>query len=181
MPQDAGSVPIGPGILAHKSNPAAAGLTPARLRRVLDHIETHLGEDMAQRRLAAIAQLSLDHFARLFRQSTGLPPHRYVLQRRIDRARHLMADRRLSLAEIGYALGFPSQAHFTTMFRRWVGTTPGAYRGTICGTASGAVISDNLSTKQRKNGRRHLPVCAITKNVSLTCHRERAEYHLEQA
>ena len=89
-----------------------------RLRRVLEHIEAHLGESIPQRRLAGIAQLSMDHFARLFRHSTGLPPHRYVLQRRIARARELVSDRRLSLAEIGYDLGFPSQAHFTSMFRR---------------------------------------------------------------
>ena len=111
------------------------GLSPAHLRRVLEHIEAHLGENMTQSRLANIAQLSMDHFARLFRHSTGLPPHRYVLQRRIARARELVADRRLSLAEIGYELGFPTQAHFTTMFRRFVATTPGAYRGTICDAA----------------------------------------------
>ena len=106
----------------------ARGLPPVRLRRVLEHIETHLGEDVAQRRLAGIAQLSMDHFARLFRQSTGLPPHRYVLERRITRARYLVVERRLSLAEIAYALGFPSQSHFTTMFHRLVGMTPGSYR-----------------------------------------------------
>lgn len=106
----------------------AHGLPPLRLRRVLEHIEAHLGEDVAQRRLAGIAQLSMDHFARLFRQSTGVPPHRYVLERRIARARYLVAERRLSLAEIAYALGFPSQSHFTTMFRRLVGMTPGSYR-----------------------------------------------------
>ena len=75
------------------------GLPPVCLRRVLKHIETHLGNDVAQYRLASIAQLSMDHFARLFRQSTGLPPHRYVLQRRIARARELErfhAERRRS-------------------------------------------------------------------------------------
>ena len=122
------------------------GLSPARLRRVLDCIEAHLGENMSQRRLADIAQLSMDHFAQLFRHSTGLPPHRYVLQRRIARAQELVAERRLSLAEIGYELGFPSQAHFTTMFRRLVGTTPGAYRGTIRGAAV-------HGTRQRKSDR----------------------------
>ena len=88
----------------------------------------------------------MDHFARLFRHSTGLPPHRYVLQRRIARARELVADRRQSLAEIGYELGFPSQAHFTTMFRRLVGTTPGAYRG----VNRDATVD---RTRQRKNDR----------------------------
>ena len=113
----------------------ARGLPPVRLRRVLDQIEAHLGESITQCRLAGIAQLSTDHFARLFRHSTGLPPHRFVLQRRIARARELVSDRRLSLAEIGYELGFPSQAHFTSMFRRIVGTTPGAYRAVHCDAA----------------------------------------------
>jgi AraC family transcriptional regulator len=124
----------------------AQGLPPVRLRRVLDHIEAHLGESITQRRLAGVAQLSMDHFARLFRHSTGLPPHRYVLQRRLARARELVVDRRLSLAEIGYELGFPSQAHFTTMFRRHVGTTPGAYRGVNCDAAG-------HGTRQRKSDR----------------------------
>ena len=78
--------------------------------------------------LAALARLSSDHFAAQFRRSTGLPPHRYLLQRRIERAKELLAADGMSLAEIGYALGFPSQAHFTTTFRKLVGTTPGAYR-----------------------------------------------------
>jgi AraC family transcriptional regulator len=114
------------------------GLPPARLRRVLDHIEAHLGEDTSLRQLAELAQLSLDHFATLFKQSTGLPPHRYMLHRRIDKAKEMLAGGRLSLAEIGYALGFPNQAHFTTMFRKLVGTTPGAYREEVTGGRPGS-------------------------------------------
>lgn len=112
-----------PGVGDHRGT-----LPPACLRRVLDHIEAHLGEDTRLHRLAALAQLSPRHFAALFKQSTGLSPHRYVLQRRIERAKELLRDRRRSVAEVGYALGFPSQAHFTTMFRKLIGTTPAAYR-----------------------------------------------------
>ena len=104
------------------------GLPPSRLRRVLDHIERHLGDGVTLGDLASLSGLSPDHFAAQFRRSTGLPPHRYVLQRRVGRAKELVAAGRLSLAEIGYALGFPSQAHFTTTFRKLAGTTPGAYR-----------------------------------------------------
>ena len=104
------------------------GLPSARLRRVLDYIEVQLGGDTGLRRLAAIAGLSPHHFATAFRRSTGLPPHRYVLERRIERAKELLADPRRPLAEVACALGFPSQAHFTTVFRRLVGITPGAYR-----------------------------------------------------
>ena len=104
------------------------GLPPARLRRVLDYIEAHLGEDTSLRQLAELVRLSPDHFAALFRQSIGLPPHRYVLERRIVRAKELLAGDRLTLAEIGYALGYTSQPHFITMFRKLTGMTPGAYR-----------------------------------------------------
>jgi AraC-like DNA-binding protein len=104
------------------------GLSPARLRRVLDHIEAQLGGDTSLQRLAAIAGLSPHHFATAFRRSTGVPPHRYVLERRIERAKELLAGPRRPLAEVAYALGFPNQPHFTTVFRRLVGITPGAYR-----------------------------------------------------
>jgi AraC family transcriptional regulator len=110
------------------ANARKGGLPPTRLRRVLDHIEHHLGDGASLGDLAALAGLSPDHFAAQFRRSTGLPPHRYLLQRRIGRARELLATDCMSLAEIGYVLGFPSQAHFTTAFRKQVGTTPGAYR-----------------------------------------------------
>ena len=113
-------------ITAHGSS-----LPPARLRRVLDFIDDHLEEDTSLRQLAVVAGRSPHHFATLFRHATGLPPHRYVLHRRAERAKELLADRRRSLADIAYALGYSSQAHFTTMFRKLTGATPGAYRSTL--------------------------------------------------
>lgn len=113
---------------AARHQPCRGGLTPVQLRRVLDHIEADLGEDTSLRRLAELVRLSPHHFARAFKQSTGLAPHRYVLQRRIARAKEMLSDRQLSLAELGQSLGFASQAHFTTTFRAETGTTPGAYR-----------------------------------------------------
>jgi AraC family transcriptional regulator len=104
------------------------GLPPARLRQVLDYMHAHLGEELSLRQLAAVVQLSPHHFAARFKQSTGVAPYQYLLRQRLAMAQHLLAETRLSLAEISYRLGFPSQAHFTTMFRRHVGTTPGAYR-----------------------------------------------------
>ena len=116
-------------VVPARSDPHRGGLPPAQLRRVLDLVEAHLGEDTSLRRLAALVQLSPHHFVTVFKQSTGLAPHQYVLRRRIEKAKELLADEpRLSLAEVGYALGFASQAHFTVMFRKLVGTTPGAYR-----------------------------------------------------
>ncbi len=120
-------------LLAHYAVPRlelalSRGLPEARLRRVLDYVEAHLGEDTSVRQLAELARLSPDHFATLFRQSVGLPPHRYVLERRIRKAKELLADERLSMVEIGLAVGYTSQPHFITMFRRQTGMTPGMYR-----------------------------------------------------
>jgi AraC family transcriptional regulator len=101
---------------------------PARLRRVLDYMHSHLGEELSLRQLAAVVQLSPHHFTALFKQSTGVAPYQYLLRQRIATAQHLLAETHLSLTEISYRLGFSSQAHFTTMFRQHVGTTPGTYR-----------------------------------------------------
>jgi AraC family transcriptional regulator len=104
------------------------GLPPGQLRRVLDYMQAHLGDEISLRHLADLVRLSPHHFAALFKQSTGSAPYQYLLRQRIAHARHLLVENHLSLAEISYRLGFPSQAHFTTMFRKLVGTTPGAYR-----------------------------------------------------
>lgn len=91
-------------------------------------MQAHLGDDLRLRELAQVVQLSPHHFAARFKQSTGVTPYQYLLQQRLSTAQHLLVEKRLSLAEISYQLGFSSQAHFTTMFRQHVGTTPGAYR-----------------------------------------------------
>ena len=115
-------------MMAFSTSLHRGGLSPARLRRVFKHIETALDGDTSLHRLAELAGLNPYHFAFAFRQSTGLPPHQYVLHRRGERAKELLTNPQLSLAEVGYAAGFASQAHFTTVFRRLLGTTPAAYR-----------------------------------------------------
>ncbi len=89
---------------------------------------SHLADDVGLDTLAAIADLSPKHFARAFRQSTGMPPHRWLIERRIDRAKALLRTADLSLAEISLACGFADQSHFTAAFRKLVGFTPGGYR-----------------------------------------------------
>ena len=75
--------------------------------------------------LAALAHMSPYHFARLFKKSTGLPPHQYVIARRVERAKELLRDRDpLPLAEVAAETGFSSQSHFTRHFKRFVGVTP---------------------------------------------------------
>ncbi len=104
------------------------GLTPARLRHVKNYIHSHLNEELSLRELAKLAQLSPYHFGRLFKQSTGLSPHQFVMRQRIAKGRELLAEEYLSIAEIGDQLGFASQSHFTTVFRNLAGTTPSRYR-----------------------------------------------------
>jgi AraC-like DNA-binding protein len=108
--------------------PRPNGLSDNRLTRVLDYIETHLGERLTLAEIAGIACLSPYHFSRSFKRAMGLGLHRYVVRRRIKRAKELVLRTDLTLAEIGYAVGFDSQASFTTSFTRDVGVSPGRLR-----------------------------------------------------
>jgi AraC family transcriptional regulator len=115
--------------------PPSDGLPLNRLRAVLDHIHSHLEDSLTVIELAGMVRMSPQHFANLFRRSTGLAPHRYVLGRRIERAEHLLSTTNLSLAEITLESGFASQSHFTDVFRKVLGTTPRRYRSRVVGAA----------------------------------------------
>jgi AraC family transcriptional regulator len=104
------------------------GLSLARLKRVTEYIDANLAGNTSVTRLSELAQLSPRQFGRLFHESTGLSPHCYVLNRRVAAAQTLLVESKLSLAEVSYAIGFPNQAHFTTMFRKKTGVTPNTYR-----------------------------------------------------
>jgi AraC family transcriptional regulator len=117
---------------SRKIEPYRGGLSSAALRKVTDYIQANLHEGLSLRQLAELTQLSSFHFAHVFKQSTGLAPHRYVLAQRITLARTLLESTRLPLAEIAFHVGFPNQAHLTVMFRKFVGCTPGAYRLAQC-------------------------------------------------
>jgi AraC family transcriptional regulator len=110
------------------AEPDFTGLSRERLRQVTDHVQEHLDEDLSLAALAELARTSPFHFARQFKRSTGVTPHQYVVQRRLDKAQRLLENEALSIAEVAYATGFPSQAHFTAVFRRTFGVTPGAWR-----------------------------------------------------
>lgn len=112
------------------SAPRHGGLAGWQRRAVVAHIEAHLAEPIPLDALAALARLSRHHFCRAFRQSFGAPPHRYHNERRIERAKALLAAGTASITEIGLALGFHETSAFTATFHRLVGTTPSAWRRT---------------------------------------------------
>jgi AraC family transcriptional regulator len=104
-------------------------LPRGRLRAVVSYIEEHLDASPTLEQIAAVARLSAYHFARQFKAATGLPPHQYVIARRIDRAREfLRAGTALSLAEVAASTGFSDQSQFSHHFKRLVGVTPGQFR-----------------------------------------------------
>ncbi len=104
------------------------GLAPHLRRRLVDYIEQHLDQPLALGELARLVALSEYHFARMFSTSFGLPPHRYVLQRRLLRARELLQHSALPLGEIALACGFASASHFSNRFRQAFGAAPGLLR-----------------------------------------------------
>jgi AraC family transcriptional regulator len=95
---------------------------------VVEFIEDHLSEDVSLATLAEFVNLSLFHFARAFKQSFGVPPHRYHSARRMDRARSLLQRPALSVTQIAAQTGFRETSSFTRAFRRFTGLTPTEYR-----------------------------------------------------
>ncbi len=99
--------------------------SPSRLKQVLEYIHDHLGQNLSLADLANLANLSPSRFTRVFRQETGLSPHQYLIQARIERAKHLLrSDGELSIGDIAHQVGFADQSHFTRHFKRIVGVTP---------------------------------------------------------
>lgn len=94
----------------------------------MEYINENLERDLTLSEIAASVGMSSYHFARTFKQATGLPPHQYLIKLRLENAKRLLAQTNLAIAEIAYRVGFASQSHFTTLFRKHVGTTPKAYR-----------------------------------------------------
>ncbi|HCF28626.1 MAG TPA: AraC family transcriptional regulator [Cyanobacteria bacterium UBA11049] len=99
-------------------------LPPIKLQQVKEYINEHLHQDLKLTELAALVQVSPYHFLRLFKQSMGLTPHQYILQRRIEKARFLLQYSELSIAEVALRVGFCDQSHLTQCFKRIVGITP---------------------------------------------------------
>lgn len=110
--------------MATAPEPSRGGLSPAVTRRVCDYIEGHLDEKIRLDGLAALAGLSTDHFARSFHQSVGVPPHTYLLRRRLEQVDQMLRETHAPLSEIALATGFSDQSHLARHFRRWAGMSP---------------------------------------------------------
>ncbi|QSQ22816.1 helix-turn-helix transcriptional regulator [Pyxidicoccus parkwayensis] len=110
--------------------PPRGGLAPWQERLSKELLDADLSGNMPLRFLALQCGLSVRHFTRAFRQSTGVPPHRYLLKRRVERATQLLKDPALSLSDIALACGFADQSHFTRVFSASMSMSPGAWRRT---------------------------------------------------
>jgi AraC family transcriptional regulator len=115
-------------LLAGYADDRSCGMSPGMLGRVREYVEAHLAENPSLSDLAAVVGMSPYHFARTFSRTAGLPPHRYLLARRLERAKAMLSGSGRPIVEIALDLGFGSQGHFHRAFRKHVGTTPGSYR-----------------------------------------------------
>ncbi|WP_437817140.1 helix-turn-helix domain-containing protein [Sorangium sp. So ce1078] len=100
------------------------GLSRPQLRRLLSYIEDHLDQDLSLERLAGVAGVSASHLKTLFKRSTGLPVHEYVIQRRVERAKALLLRGELPASQVAIAAGFSHQSHMARCMRRVLGVTP---------------------------------------------------------
>lgn len=102
----------------------AGGFTQLQWKQIIEFIDVNLGRNICLTELAEIVRLSPYHFAHLFKKSTNMSPHQYLIRCRIERAKQLMLMGNLSIAAIAQTVGFSSQGHFTYHFKRLVGVTP---------------------------------------------------------
>ncbi|MBP5977187.1 helix-turn-helix transcriptional regulator [Brasilonema sp. CT11] len=116
-------------VAGSKPLPANKGLSVSKVALVKDYINEHLSEVLSLEVLATVVDLSPSHFMTLFKLSTGLAPHQYVIAQRIEKAKALLTQTRLSISDIASQTGFADQSHLTRLMRRHTGLTPKALRG----------------------------------------------------
>jgi AraC family transcriptional regulator len=99
-----------------------------KLRRALEYIDNNLHAELTLDEIARCLSMSPFHFAHLFKRTTGLSPHRYVTQRKIERAKTLLSDTDMSITEVAQQVGYANMGHFSVVFHRLLGLTPTQYR-----------------------------------------------------
>ncbi len=125
----------------------AFGIPPRRLARVVEHIRNNLDKPLAVSALSRLAEMSQSHFSKLFKLSTGLAPHQFVLQERINRSKELLRQGNAKIVDVALEVGFENQAHFTTVFGNLVGMTPRQFqRSSDC--EAGGMYGPPLSVVQ---------------------------------
>jgi AraC family transcriptional regulator len=109
---------------SHKSVRYLGGLSTTQLKLVTGYINDYLDQELSLEELATIAQLSPYHFCRSFKRSTGFTPHQYIIRQRVERAKVLLKDGKMGIAEVSIVCGFTHQSHLNRHFKRLVGVTP---------------------------------------------------------
>jgi AraC family transcriptional regulator len=122
------AAPIGPIEGLPTASRRCTPLQKWRMKRVTDYVDAYLSRRITLADMAAAAGLTRMHFAAQFRAATGMRPHDFVLQRRIERAQELLRNPELALVDVALSVGFQTQAHFTTVFKRFAGGTPHRWR-----------------------------------------------------
>ena len=117
-----------PDDVVHSRSLSRGGLATWQRRAVVGYIQDHLNEQICLATLARLVRLSEHHFCRSFKQSFGRPPHQYHVQRRIESAKVLLADRTISITEIGLIVGYSQASAFSVAFRKITGWAPSEYR-----------------------------------------------------
>ncbi len=112
------------GLEQRTGNGRDAGVENQRINRAISYINERLGQELSLHEIAASVDLSPFHFSRMFKQCVGMPPHQFVIQQRLERAKTMLMRRDKPISEVGEELGFADQSHFTSQFRRRCGMTP---------------------------------------------------------
>ena len=125
----------------------AFGIPPRRLACVVEYVRNNLDKPLAVSALSRMAEMSQSHFSKLFKLSTGLAPHQFVLQERINRSKELLRQDNARIVEVALGVGFENQAHFTTVFGNLVGMTPRQFQRSSSWQSSGMHLPE-LSVAQ---------------------------------
>jgi AraC family transcriptional regulator len=104
------------------------GLSKQKLRQAIEYIEAHLGEDISLSDIANQLGMSQYYFCHLFKRSTGMSPHQYLIQQRVERAKHLLRQPERTITSVAMDCGFVNQSHFAKCFRRYTGMNPNQFR-----------------------------------------------------
>ena len=107
------------------------GLAQYKLKRAISFINENLDRDLKLAEIASLIEMSTYHFARMFKQSTGLTPHQYLVQQRLAKAKELLRSSKMAIADIGYEVGYKNPSHFAKVFRKYIKVSPTAYRNSV--------------------------------------------------